>query len=111
MGSRHKSFQFLKIFTRHGTRGFDQVSGKSVLINRIVARTQRLNEYDVTDTLFLTDWLHAHWIAVIKLKMAEHKIDQEIDFTVQRESRQAALNQGQQSVENRPSRSLLRRIS
>ncbi len=33
----------------------------------------------------------------VKLRMAEHKIDQEIDFTVQRESRKEALGSSRAS--------------
>jgi hypothetical protein len=36
--------------------------------------------------------LHAGIVRVVRLKMEELKIDQEIDFTIQRESRTAALS-------------------
>ena len=40
---------------------------------------------------FLAEWIHEAVKREVKLKMAELKIDQEIDFTVQRESRTGAI--------------------
>jgi len=71
--------------------GVDRVSGLDVVANRVVAGWHRLNEYDVSDSNFLAEWINEAVKREIKLRMAEQKIDQEIDFTVQRESRKDAL--------------------
>jgi hypothetical protein len=72
--------------------GVDRRSGKYVVAKRVVEGWQLPNEYDVDDVNFLTEWLHAGIVRVVRLKMEELKIDQEIDFTIQRESRTAALS-------------------
>lgn len=72
-------------------RGVDRESGKLVVANRVVPGWQAPNEYDITDVNYMTEWLHAAIVRVVRLKIEEHRIDQEIDFTIQRESRKAAL--------------------
>lgn len=76
------------------SRGIDRVTGAYVAANRVVPGTQRPTEYDINDVNFLTEWLHAAVVRSVRLKMEELKIDQEIDFTIQRESRNAALSEG-----------------
>ncbi|MDE2275358.1 MAG: hypothetical protein KGK09_03600 [Burkholderiales bacterium] len=72
-------------------RGLDRVSGRAVVARHVVQGWQQPNEYDLTDASFLTEWLHAALVGVVKQQLAEHRIDQDIDFTIQRESRAAAL--------------------
>ena len=72
-------------------QGVDKITGKKVHANRIVWGVQYVDEYDLADSNFLAEWLHEAVKREVKLKMAEHKIDQEVDFTVQRESRKEAL--------------------
>ncbi len=72
-------------------RGVDRSSGRLVHANRLVAGVHGLNEYDVADANFLSEWLHEAVKRELQLKLAEYKIDQEIDFTIQRESRKDAL--------------------
>ena len=72
-------------------QGVDKSTGLVVHANRVVSGYKKLNEYDVADSNFLAEWIHESVKREIKLKMAEHRIDQEIDFTVQRESRKDAL--------------------
>src|SRR5262249_13616950 len=91
-------------------RGVDRATGKVVLANRLVPWKQTPNEYDITDVNFLTEWLHACVVRVVRLKMEEHKIDQEIDFTIQRESRKDALIETQPSEGIRGLVSRLRRV-
>jgi hypothetical protein len=73
------------------TQGVDRVSGLNVVANHVIAGSHRLNEYDVSDSNFLAEWMHEAVKSEVKLRMAEHKIDQEIDFTVQRGSREDAV--------------------
>ncbi len=72
-------------------RGVDRATGRPVVANRVVPGWQAPTEYDITDVNFLTEWLHAAVTRAVRLAMEEQRIDQEIDFTVQRESRKAAL--------------------
>lgn len=79
-------------------QGIDRVSGLHVVANRVVAGSFRLNEYDLSDSNFLAEWLHEAVKDEVKLRMAEYQIDQEIDFTVQRESRKNALGASGQAT-------------
>lgn len=72
--------------------GVDRESKLDVVANRVVAGWHQINEYDVSDSNFLGEWIHEATKREIRLRMAEHRIDQEIDFTVQRESRTTALS-------------------
>lgn len=96
------------------SRGVDKESGKLVVANRVVAGYQNSNEYDLTDVNFLTEWLHNTLTRVVRLKMEEHRIDQEIDFTIHRESRQFALEaskeRGSAQKQESPGRTLLSRL-
>lgn len=74
-------------------RGVDRVSGKLVVANKVITATQRLNEYDLTDVNFLTEWLHRSVTRVVRTRLAEAKIDQEIDFTILRESRRTMFEE------------------
>jgi hypothetical protein len=73
--------------------GIDRATGRHVIAKRVVAAPLSPSEYDLTDASFLTEWLHTNVVALLRLKMAEHRIDQEIDFQIQRESRRGVLKQ------------------
>lgn len=72
--------------------GIDRRSGAPVEARQVVQGWQQPSEYDLSDASFLAEWLHAAVVAVVKQQIAEQHIDQEIDFTIQRESRAGALN-------------------
>ena len=76
-------------------QGVDRTSGRPVVARRVVAGWQAPSEYDVSDVSFLTEWLHACIVRVVKQQLAEYRIDQEIDFTILRESRSDALRSTQ----------------
>lgn len=82
-------------------RGVDRVTGNDVVACRATAGQLALNEYDLADSNFLGEWMHESLKRELKLQMSEQKIDQEIDFTVQRESRKQALG-GQPTPESSP---------
>jgi hypothetical protein len=73
---------------RHGV---DRISGRPVVARRVVEGWHAPSEYDVSDASFVTEWLHACIVRVVKEELANYRIDQEIDFTIQRESRADAL--------------------
>ena len=45
------------------------------------------NEYDITDTNCLIEWVHSAVIKIVKKALADHQIDQEIDFRILRSER------------------------
>jgi hypothetical protein len=73
-------------------QGLDRETGRPVVARRVVQGWQAPSEYDISDANFLTEWLHACVVSVVKQQMAEYRVDQEIDFTIQRESRSNALH-------------------
>ena len=88
------------------------MTGVLVHANQVVPGTQAINEYDVADANFLSEWLHEAIKRELNLKIAEHKIDQEIDFTVQRESRKGLAGSPAQAgdhADKRSARSLFKR--
>jgi hypothetical protein len=93
--------------------GVDRMTGLDVVANRVVAGFHRLSEYDVTDSSFLSEWLHEAVRKELKLKMAGQKIDQELDFTIRRESRQGVLAPGAREAESKETtfKSALKRLS
>jgi len=73
--------------------GISRSTRLPVVANRVIAAWQAPNEYDLTDANFLTEWVHSHVVRIVRLKLEEHKIDQEIDFTINRESRRDLLEE------------------
>ena len=92
-------------------RGIDKVTGVLVHANQVVPGTQAINEFDVADANFLSEWLHEAIKRELNLKIAEHKIDQEIDFTVQRESRKDALQADNAPAPKKAERGRFRRTN
>jgi hypothetical protein len=93
-------------------RGIDRISGLYVVANRVVAGAHRLNEYDLGDCNFLAEWMHEAVKGEVKLRMAALRIDQEIDFTVQRESRKDALSEPTEGRgEKKPGTSRFKRLA
>jgi hypothetical protein len=93
--------------------GVDRETGLDVVANRVVSGIHRINEYDVSDSNFLSEWIHEAVKREIQLRMVEHKIDEEIDFTVQRESRTAAVGTTTSSKpsESKEKKSRFRRVA
>lgn len=63
-------------------------SGKVAQVYEIQSAWHTPTEYDITDANFLLETIHSAVTKVIKQALAEHKIDQEIDFSIVREARQ-----------------------
>jgi hypothetical protein len=84
--------------------GLDRETGRPVVARRVVRGSQALSEYDISDGNFLTEWVHACVVSVVKQQLAEYRIDQEIDFTVQRESRNDALRSAQPGAPQKAAR-------
>ena len=83
--------------------GIDRKTGKSVVAKRVAPGWQAPNEYDITDANFLTEWLHTQVVRSVRLRMEQHRIDQEIDFVIQRESRAGVLR-GEEASTTPPAR-------
>jgi hypothetical protein len=81
------------------TSGIDRASGDPVTVTRVVPGTQPTNEYDLADLSCLMEWTHAQIVKVLKQLTAERKIDQEIDFKIQRAERQQVVASGAASAQ------------
>ena len=76
--------------------GFDAKLRSPVVINTVTPGIARATEYDLIDVSSLTEWVHSRVVQALKQVMAEHKLDQEIDFKIVRGERQSLLrDQGQ----------------
>ncbi len=73
---------------RSGHRASD---GLKVQLVAVDTHEQPLNEYDVTDANFLLEATHSHLTALVKDVLRERQIDQELDFSIVRESRQGLV--------------------
>lgn len=74
--------------------GIDRTSGNPIGISRVVPGTQPITEYDLVDLSCLMEWTHAQIVRVLKQLIAEKKIDQEIDFSIQRAERHKVVASG-----------------
>jgi hypothetical protein len=72
--------------------GIDRATGELVALNTVVSGTQPNTEYDLIDLSTLIEWTHAQLVQVVKQLMEERRIDQEVDFTIQRGQRQGLVN-------------------
>jgi hypothetical protein len=80
-------------------QGYEKRNGQLCAIHTITAGWHVPNEYDITDTNCLLERVHAAVAKVVKQKLADHKIDQEIDFEILREQRQNVV--GRQDTQSR----------
>jgi hypothetical protein len=74
--------------------GIDKGTRNPITICRVVPGTQPTNEYDLADLSCLMEWTHAQIVQLLKQLIAEKKIDQEIDFKIQRAERQQVVASG-----------------
>jgi len=74
-----------------GSGYYDTESEQNCAVSTVVNGWHVTNEYDLSDTNCLLERIHAAITRVVQLKMAEHRIDQEVDFKIFRESRQSIL--------------------
>lgn len=68
-------------------------SSDGIKVQLVSVETQfyAVNEYDITDANFLLEATHVHLTALLKQVLREREIDQELDFTIVRESRQSLI--------------------
>jgi len=72
--------------------GYTNGSVRNIELFSIRPTWNQVNEYDLDDTNFLLETVHTYLIQSIKRIMKENEIDQEIDFSIVRESRKDVLN-------------------
>ena len=72
-------------------RGYDRRLRKPVVINNVRPVSAMVTEYDLIDLNAVTEWTHTRLVNVLRRLVAEHKIDQEIDFQIMRGERQSLL--------------------
>jgi len=68
-------------------RGVSAESGSLCEVRTIAAAHRTANEYDVSDANCVIERVHAIVTRVLRRTLAEHKVDQEIDFSIVRERR------------------------
>ncbi len=68
-----------------------------MVINTVTPSIARATEYDLIDVNSLIEWVHSRVVQVLKQVMAEHKLDQEIDFKIVRGERQSLLRDQEKS--------------
>jgi hypothetical protein len=71
-----------------GGEGYDKKTSERCAVYTITAGWHVPTEYDITDANCLLERVHAAITKVVRLKLVEHQIDQEIDFHILREDRQ-----------------------
>lgn len=74
--------------------GIDTATGNPTSISRVVPGTQPTTEYDLIDLSCLMEWTHAQIVKLLKRLGEEKKIDQEIDFKIQRAERRDVAASG-----------------
>lgn len=74
--------------------GIDKSTRNPITISRVVPGTQPMSEYDLADLSCLMEWVHAQVVKLLKQLINERKIDQEIDFKIQRAERQQVITSG-----------------
>lgn len=67
--------------------GTSAESGALCEVRTIAPGHRVVSEYDVSDTNCVLERVHAVVTRVLRRKLAEHRLDQEIDFTIVREAR------------------------
>jgi hypothetical protein len=60
-------------------------------LTTVVAGSSQPTTYNLADVNGLMEWLHRHVSAHVRALLEEHKLDQQIDFTIIRAERQEAL--------------------
>jgi hypothetical protein len=72
------------------------------VINTVTPGVARVTEYDVIDLNSLTEWAHSRVVQAIKQLLAEHKLDQEIDFKIQQRGERNSLVSHSETQKRRP---------
>lgn len=72
-------------------RGIDRSTSRPTAITCVSPGTQTVTEYDLIDLSCLMEWGHAQLVNLCKQFLHELKIDQEIDFKIQRGERQGLV--------------------
>jgi hypothetical protein len=79
--------------------GIEKASGQPVSVTRVVPGIQPTTEYDLIDLSCLMEWAHVQIVRLLKDLIEERKIDQEIDFKIQRAERREVAASGAAAVE------------
>jgi len=74
------------------TEGYTNGYLKNIDLFSVQVGWKEVNEYDLSDANFLLETVHSNITQIVKRIIKEREIDQEIDFSIVRESRKDALN-------------------
>jgi hypothetical protein len=67
--------------------GIDSITEQRCRLHKVLAGWHSPTEYDVTDANCLIESVHSVVSRILKCAIADHQIDQEIDFSIQRSDR------------------------
>ena len=76
--------------------GIDPKTGEFCRVKTIQPAWHTPKEYDLIDTICLGEWIHGAVSKVVKRVIAEHNIDIEIDFKIERGERQGIVGRQQE---------------
>lgn len=83
-------------------RGISRDTGALCDVRTIVGGARIATEYDITDANCVLERVHAILTRIVKRKLAEHALDQEIDFSIVREQRKGLTQDDSQRSARRP---------
>ena len=86
---------------RRLARGVERKTRDRVVINVVEPGQDVLTEYDLIDLNCAIEWAHGRMVELVKQVAAEHAIDQEIDFTIQRADRAGLVGAGREGDEEK----------
>ena len=87
-------------------RGTSVETGALCEVHTIAPAHRTINEYDVSDANCVLERVHAVVARVVRRKLAEHRLDQEIDFSIVREQRSGITGEDRDEHREKPRLSL-----
>ena len=87
-------------------RGTSAETGALCEVHTIAPAHRTVSEYDVSDANCVLERVHAVITRVLRRKLAEHRLDQEIDFNIVREQRAGLTGEDRDEHRERPRLSL-----
>jgi hypothetical protein len=87
-------------------RGTSVETGALCEVHTIAPAHRTINEYDVSDANCVLERVHAVVTRVVRRKLAEHRLDQEIDFKIVREQRAGITGEDRDEHREKPRLSL-----
>lgn len=88
--------------------GYAHHDGTRLDVYSIESEWHQPNEFDISDANFALETVHATLVKLTKRLIKERDVDQDIDFTIVRESRSGVLNSQQKPASNEKKKRFMR---